>query len=489
MKDWNSITVDRYYDQLNLPNRVGVGILDVSRDISSSFVCNRTFDMTYFYINRMLKMGLSSYIGVSTSVKTLLEAADNKDKDFCMIACQGLMLFRGPSLIEQSLNYAKDNPEFFVIGHIMDKATQKDLPTDDTYPGLHRQYLFVNVKKWKELGSPEFDELGVYWDRKPSLCNFNMSTDTVHSEYTPAWIDGVEGSTKYFSTSDGANWIDIACKNNIRIDNLTTDMRDCKVFLYPYSNSKTLELAWKNRDKSTIDSIDNQSQRAWLRKMAYQEYIEKDRVYAFNTETLSSEGERSPGPIDVLVSPAAGFKPLAILSANRFHKDTIVHYFDWCNASLDFKKHLLETWNGVDLHKWLIEHDLKYNFSSTYRGNYERFWLQEVAEHGGPTAFKELWDRYSELEHHFHVIDIVTKPKELFDIIDSEQGTKVLWTTNIWSSEMLHWNVPPEEVEKYWLKFEEMVPDDLILYGHDYIGVDMRTRIRNGNSTTHPRFK
>ena len=38
MKDWNSITVDRYYENLNVHNEVGIGILDISRDISNKFV-------------------------------------------------------------------------------------------------------------------------------------------------------------------------------------------------------------------------------------------------------------------------------------------------------------------------------------------------------------------------------------------------------------------------------------------------------------------
>ena len=67
-------------------------------------------------------------------------------------------------------------------------------------------------------------------------------------------------------------------------------------------------------------------------------------------------------------------------------------------------------------------------------------------------------------------------------------GTKVLWTTNIWSSEMLHWNIEPEVLEEKWKAFESLIPEDLILYGHDYVAVDMTERVRNGKQTTHPRF-
>ena len=41
----------------------------------------------------------------------------------------------------------------------------------------------------------------------------------------------------------------------------------------------------------------------------------------------------------------------------------------------------------------------------------------------------------------------------------------------------------------------EKVPCDkknfgnLILYGHDYVGVDLNERVKNGRRTTHPRFQ
>ena len=73
MKDWNSLSVDRYYEDMSSHSDVGIGILDISRDIESNFIAKRTFDMTYFYINRMLKMKLATYVGVETKVEKLLE--------------------------------------------------------------------------------------------------------------------------------------------------------------------------------------------------------------------------------------------------------------------------------------------------------------------------------------------------------------------------------------------------------------------------------
>ena len=482
MKEVNSITVDRYYESIMPAADVGIGILDISRDIPNATIQKRTFDMTYFYINRMMRMGLVRYLGQHLTVDEILEAAAKQNLPYCMVACQGLLLFRGPSLVTQSRQYAERNPEFFVVGHIMNKKNK--------YPGLHRQYLFVNVQKWIDLGKPVFDEMGYFADRSPILPDYSVSESVVHSEYTPLWIESGSGEAqKWNFTNDGSNWILTAIRNNIKIDNLDNNMRESKVFLYPYSDSELLARAWYDKDKESIDKLSDYSQRAWLRKLQYQEQVEKNRVYAFNTETLSGEGVRSPGPIDAFFSAAAGFKPLSILQANGFHDNTVVHYFDWCQDSLDFKKRVIETWDGIDFHKWLLAHDLEYNFSSTYRGNYEKYWKMELEEFDGAEKFKELWDKYKELDHHFHLIDIVNEPEKLFDIVKQYEGNKAIWTTNIWSSEMLHWNEEPEIIEQKWLHFEQQIPDDLILYGHDYLSTDMKARLENGRRTTHPRFQ
>jgi hypothetical protein len=198
---------------------------------------------------------------------------------------------------------------------------------------------------------------------------------------------------------------------------------------------------------------------------------------------------RASAPIDSIFSAAAGFKTLALLRNNGFHENTIVNYYDWCDSSINFKKHLLETWDGVDFDKWLLEHDLEYNFSSTYRGNYSEFWNKEVEkEFESAEKFKELWDRYRKLEHNFFVIDLVNEPEKLIAEMNKQTGVKVLWTTNIWPTMMLHWNVDMDTIEQKYLKFESILPKDTVLYGQDYLANDLKDRITNGKTETHPRF-
>ena len=483
MKDWNSITIDRYFSNNILDTKVGLGILDISRDINSTLVRKRSFDMTFWMTNQSLKMGYGTYRGFYEKIETILEKSLDGGDDLCIIQCQGMMSIRLAHIITRSIHYFKDHPERFVIGHIMNRK--------DRYPGLHRQMLVVNLKVWEQLGKPPYDEQGVFWDRKRLYRNFAVSESKISAEYTPDWIKSKDGTSPYSYTEDGANWIDIALSNGITIDNFDLNIRECKVFLYPYEDTMQLEKVWNNlQDELEIDKLTNYSAKSWMRKLAYQEHIEKDRVYAFNTERLSAEGVRSAGPIDALFSAAAGFKPLALLRNNEFHEKTVVHYYDWCNASLDFKRDLLETWDGRDFHLWLLKNDLKYNFSSTYRGNYEEFWKLEITnEFGSDDQFQELWNRYRKLEHQYHCIDIVNEPEKLFALINQHTGNRVLWTTNIWASLALHWNVEPEILEQKWLAFQNLIPEGLAIYGQDYMARDISVRINHNMHHTHPRYR
>jgi hypothetical protein len=53
----------------------------------------------------------------------------------------------------------------------------------------------------------------------------------------------------------------------------------------------------------------------------------------------------------------------------------------------------------------------------------------------------------------------------------------------------LHWALEPEVLEEKYLHFESLVPDDLAMYGQDYMARDLEQRIRHNIKLTHPRYK
>jgi hypothetical protein len=52
----------------------------------------------------------------------------------------------------------------------------------------------------------------------------------------------------------------------------------------------------------------------------------------------------------------------------------------------------------------------------------------------------------------------------------------------------LHWHLDPETIEEKYLEFEKLIPNNLVLYGEDYMGIDLHERMREGKRLTHPRY-
>lgn len=466
MKDRCSLSADeRFFDPDSVTASVDVGILDIGRDIDDNFVRKKTFDLTLWSINQCIGRSICNYVGYHHSVHRILA---NCESDVCVILCQGIISQRLHKIVKYASNYYRENPDFFVAGHIL---TRKD-----RYPGLHRQTLIVNVRRWKDLDSPPFDEPGVFWDRKPEYSNYEVSEETVYSNYTPKWIKGAPGTQKVTFSDDGSNWIDICCRNNIAIKNLGHEVRDAKNFIYPYQETDKIKSVWYDlQNEDLIDSFKIVSQRTWFRKISFQDYIKKEIVFPFNTENMSNEGKRVDGDIDSVFSTASGFKVLKLLDVNGFHPNTKIIYYDWCNASLAFKKLLLETWDGKDFHLWLEKHDRDFVFSNGNKMDYEKFWRQEIKkEFCSEEHFRYLWDRYKKLHHEFVLIDIVNETDKFFEILNRYKGNTVLSLTNIWATLMLHWNLDIEEIKQRYYYFETNLPDNIVVYGVNHLSDSIR---------------
>ena len=116
-------------------------------------------------------------------------------------------------------------------------------------------------------------------------------------------------------------------------------------------------------------------------------------VFVFNNEPSNTNlvGDRV---VNHLYCVAAGFKPLEFLQQRQFDSSTTVHYFDHSQPALDFRRWLVQNWDGCD-YLWAID---------TYRGidpaftanwlalqDYRPQWQIIVDKFGGADAWLALW--------------------------------------------------------------------------------------------------
>lgn len=473
---FNSIT-DR---EVNIEHAtITIGVLDISKEIHDDFLKEKMLQQTEFYLRRIVNSSQAVYLGTFQTVEEILQASLDYNFKYCLIATQGLLLFRGSPIISYLLDEAENRPEFLVTGHLLNKK-------ETEYPGLHRQMLLVNVEKWKEFDYPSFGQKAFYIDDEKIFPKPDCYYQEAHTDYTPTEIlrHNSRDYCFYKQMQDGWNWIKISLEHDLPVFNFGNQIRECKIFLYPYIQTADFSECWQHKDLKKISQLENYNQKMWLRKMTHYEKAERNRVYAFNTERLSTTcGRKSSKELDCFYSVAAGLKPIKLLQINGFSDQTRIVYFDWCEMSLNWRKKLLD-WNGRNYDEFLRANEKDFVFASTYYKNYHSFWKHELdTEFENADIFYELWQEYRTLSHEFIKVDLFNDCETtLKHIQKNASGELGIWWSNIFSSELIHMNTDISFIKscwQTWINGLHNIKSDMVVYGNDWQNISLESSLED----------
>lgn len=127
--------------------------------------------------------------------------------------------------------------------------------------------------------------------------------------------------------------------------------------------------------------------------------------------------------ISKLYSIPSGFRPLEILMEHGFNSDTEVIYFARSTAELTFRQVLLEDWNGTNFHKFAMDYSDMYRLD-TPRMDIAEAWQNTLETFGGAKEFRDLWNAYKKLRHHYTFI----KRENHYELaIEDGPGVYVYW--------------------------------------------------------------
>lgn len=367
-------------------------------------------------------------------------------------------------IISKMINYCLDN-QYYLAGHILeDQSPNNKL----NYFSLHHQCCIIHLPTWNDVGRPKFGNNEL---TNGFVTLAERSKDNYHDDYTPHWLKPSKDKISLeFNRRQGWNIISAFLAAEKTVGNLDWDIRNLKAHLYPeidnnlekYLNGEEVELSTDSQIElvNGISKIEN---------------ISKTFFY-FNTDHFEDykEFNNLDNKCNSIYSVASGFFSLHLLKKSNWDLNTKVIYFDFSQVALDFKKYLIENWDGQDYDIAIknfitsYKHEVKplwhtgINFlSGNIPNEFYDQWDKTVEYFGGKENWLTFWNDYKKLEHQYHRVNIIEDSSSLTDIIDKNKNNDrydVVWFSNCFNtSESVLYFSPDQLNESYYLLTEDII--------------------------------
>jgi MoaA/NifB/PqqE/SkfB family radical SAM enzyme len=379
LKNYPDIQTNKIYktDEIFANKKILFAVTDQSKILSKhADLYQAMYDLTYARTSR-LRANLKSDANVIKYFDNFdLAMAHARDNKFDYVFLQSVgNLVRKNVLLEHMNSYVLSNPDFFMLAFTLDWESE----VGTNWVECHHQMAFINVSTWKKLNCPNYGRWETVAEELP---NYTRSAENFHDKYTPHWMEGTTGTSLKTRTKQGWGYIKAALAAGMRIDNFTTEMRDCRWYIYPEADSNLLFEAIQTKDRSKLT---NPNQRRWISSL-----VIPPQIWIYNSERYSYMFPLYNTTI--YFGPAAGFKYLELLTFNDSVKFI---FYDYNQESLDWLKKLHAEWDGNDYPAYLEAQpdDTKSLYKYIHSGIEENQGIL-FREFGGEDTFKELWARF-----------------------------------------------------------------------------------------------
>lgn len=393
----------------------------------------------------------------------ILEESSARNSDWIFLVAYGFIGF-APIKIYDLIDYAKEN-DYSILGHILDynlNPYRKKL-----YYSLHEQCMLISVKDWVASKKPKYQKASYVIEQ--NVCDVIRSESNVHDNYTPHWIKSKnEKITLTGDLPDGWGFIDGFCSNDFKIGNIPDNVRELKMHLYPDNGTELEQIL----NKTNFVTPKEEQQRIWLENTEVSHTV--NDVYVFNTCPVEKENFDLK-KIENLYSVASGFKPLLLLNECEWNDKTRIVYFDKSKKALDFKKWLLQNWNGKDYpdianyYRKTIDTDINFVWYHTIYDSQQE-WQNIIKKFGKESDWLYFWNKYNKLEHDFLEIDLFENFNQLIIDMKKNQKNNLIWFSNIFYSAISLRYFTPQELNNHYQNFYGQLVDNnttLQILGYD----------------------
>jgi hypothetical protein len=451
--DWHSLretTIDSVIiDDIVLwqSNKIAFGVYDQLSHKSKSYR-DHVNDITMFGINVALNKTLTDSILVEgNDINKIMKSALKQNSKHLFLVSLGYQS-HAHELVHQIIKEAQQNNYAFV-GHILeDKHTG--------YFYLHDQSLYVNLKIWESLGCPKFGDSRNISNEELSLPD--RSTDDIHDDYTPTYLKPT-GQTKQYSglLRPGADFISAVLAGGYAFGNFSRQVRDQKYHLYPDIADDRFERILQGEKGITVEETGpTYGQFRYLEETSFNKSV-TSLVFVFNNDPveLPKLSYNINTKLDTLYSVAAGFKPLQILTQTDW-ADSRVVYIDYSRPALDFKKWLVDTWDGKNYLEKIKEYQqIDPTFKPIWLPNkdFSPEWFNTLSLFDGEQSWLKIWNQYRNLPHRYILTDLFGNYKEMLDDMSIHQGNNFIWFSNSFYNPASIRNFSPSTLDSLYSNF------------------------------------
>ena len=415
-------------------------------NISDKEYADRMQDLTEFCVNKPRDWPV---IHCTDLHATLLDCLE-KDYTWAFVNSLGHMIYAWEAFEDIIKNCEQHNCP--LMSHL--------IYIPDQYPGIDNQFFALNLKQWQQVGCPAFEPQLNQIQGFTSV-GIQRSSENFHDDYTPYWIKADSGENTYHSYTDvfGYLVVDAFLRAGYVLHNFNKEIRNKKYHLYPNNNYELIN-HFRLTGKLLPETDENRYPRQTLETTVYKEYkYLKTTIYPLNSESLIDIPRKYNQPLDHIIGVAGGFKTVLLLAQLGFNSNTRVTYLDISQSALDYQIYIANAWDGNLDDYWQI-----YNaFEKSYPNNNFSWrtwndWNHEVQlllndANLNKHQFKELWQKYQELDKEYVCVDLLEDTSPLVQRIrDNPDWIKYVWISNAydmaWSRLLLGKNYTSERFYK-----------------------------------------
>lgn len=465
------------------------GLLDTSRRIESESLAAQLRSFTISWS----RYGYHDLIIEKSSLNEILDEASALGYKYCLVQAHGHIIAENwhPNHSERkdfqtALRDWIDNHDFFVTGHIVERATG--------WYGLRQDCVLVNLEYYEAFGRPLYHPT---CESPVEVAQPIRGPKLKADAKTPLWLLPSGQTVLRSPELPGWNFIDVSLKHGKTVYNFDESIVNHKLYVNPEIQSQAGAFdggrarAQSNFQREAADLLGEGDGREFLHLTSSQMENATRGVFLWNVESYEDVGVPPPqfkAPLKTLYSVAAGFKPNMILHTHGFDEQTEIVFFDYSRNALRIRQLLHQEWDGEDYPRFvkyiLDKFPAPDTFYQLWAGtspdnlnwaDVAACWRDEVDRWGGERVIKNHWAAYKELRHVYVECNILTEQDKLLDRI-TRRPDSVIWWSNAFFTVYANLKYTINERKRNyddWINQLAAANPDIFIYGSDYNNISV----------------